>query len=157
MCTHRHAKVNIVRVVTAQLLAMMDGQASSEERASRWRAVPMCVVIQEHCKEKGRGRARVSIASECTCLISAYMRAVVQEHCKNAWSEDHATLSVLEQELMCHPLAYGTVVVQKHFKRVTANAHVESASKGTCMSHQCKRLAVTSEHCKRTTAKESSC
>jgi hypothetical protein len=99
----------------------------------------------------------VSVSRVSAHVSSVHMRAVVQEHCKNAWSEDHATLSVLEQELMCHSLAYGTVVVQKHFKRVTANAHVESASKGTCMSHQYKRLAVTSEHCKRTTAKESSC
>ena len=39
----RHAKVNVIVVIPAQLLAVMDWKAASQERPSRWAAVPVGV------------------------------------------------------------------------------------------------------------------
>lgn len=48
-----HSQVNVVCVVTTQLLAVVDGQTAREKRTSGRTAVPVSVVVQEHCADRG--------------------------------------------------------------------------------------------------------
>ena len=48
------AEVHVVGVHLAELLAMVDGQASAEERPAGWRAMPVHVVIRQHNPRLGQ-------------------------------------------------------------------------------------------------------